>query len=163
MARHLIASHACHKQWDNACTMAVLTDEARDALTAGHLGHLVTTNADGTPQVSIVWIGLEDEEIVIASLGPRQKLRNVLRDPRVALSLETGGTGPFGLDEYLVVYGTGRITGGGGPELLKRLAETYIGPGVKFPPMDDPPAGYILRITPDRLAGVGPWGSVPQR
>jgi len=144
-------------------SMTVLTDEARTALTAGHLAHLVTTNSDGTPQVSIVWIGLEDDEIVVASLGPRQKLRNVLRDPRVAVSLETGGTGPFGLDEYLVVYGTGRITEGGGPELLKRLAEVYIGPGVKFPPMDDPPPGYILRITPGRLAGVGPWGSVPER
>lgn len=143
--------------------MAVLTDEARKALAAGHLGHLVTTNADGTPQVSVVWIGLEGDEIVSASLGPRQKLRNVLRDPRVALSLETGGTGPYGLDEYLVVYGTGRITEGGGPELLKRLAEVYIGPGVKFPPMDDPPPGYILRITPQRITGVGPWGTVPQR
>jgi PPOX class probable F420-dependent enzyme len=142
--------------------MAVLTDEAREALRAGHLGHQVTTNADGTPQVSIVWMGLEDDDIVIASLGARHKHRNVLRDPRVALSVETGGTGPFGLDEYLVVYGTGRITEGGAPELLGQLAEIYIAPGAKFPPMDDPPPGYILRITPQRLAGVGPWAPVPQ-
>ena len=141
--------------------MPALTDEVRAALTAGHLGHLVTTNPDGTPQVSIVWIGVEDDEIVTASVGPRQRLRNVLRDPRVALSLETGGTGPLGLDEYLVVHGRGRITEGGAPELLQRLAEIYIGPGIKFPPMDDPPPGYVLHITPERLAGVGPWTPLP--
>jgi PPOX class probable F420-dependent enzyme len=137
--------------------MGVLTDEARAALTAGHLAHLVTTNPDGSPQVTVVWVGLEGDEIVSGHLVPRQKLRNVVRDPRVAVSLETGGIGAFGLAEYLVVYGRGRITEGGAPELLQRLAQVYIGPGVRFPPMDDPPSGYVLRITPTRLGGAGSW------
>ena len=63
----------------------------------------------------------------------------------------------MGLDEYLVVHGTARITEGGAPELLQRLAEVYLGPGVKFPPMPDPPPGFITRIAVDRVAGVGPW------
>lgn len=137
--------------------MSALTDEARAALTSGRLAHLVTLNPDGSPQVTIVWVGLDGDEIVSGHLGARRKLDNVRRDPRVALSLETGGRSPIGLDEYLVVHGTARVTEGGAPELLQRLAETYIGPGVKFPPMDDPPPGYILRITPVRVAGVGPW------
>ena len=141
--------------------MSVLIDEARAALANGHLAHLVTLNPDGTPQVTIVWVGLEGEEIVSGHLGMRQKLANVRRDPRVALSLVTGGRDPTGLDEYLVVHGTARITEGGAPELLQRLAEVYIEPGVKFPPIEDPPPGYVLHITPTRVGGVGPWARLP--
>ncbi|HZD69215.1 MAG TPA: PPOX class F420-dependent oxidoreductase [Actinomycetes bacterium] len=137
--------------------MTVLTEPVRQALTAGHLAHLVTVNPDGSPQVSIVWIGIEGDEIVSAHLGTRKKLRNVRRDPRVVLSVETGGRTEHGLDHYLVVEGTARVTDGGAPQLLQRLAEVYLGPGVKFPPMDDPPPGHVLRITPRRVGGVGPW------
>ncbi len=76
---------------------------------------------------------------------------------RVALTIEGHERNAMGLDEYLVVYGTARITEGGAPELLQRLAEVYLGPGVKFPPMPDPPPGFITRIAVDRVAGVGPW------
>ena len=141
--------------------MSVLINEARAALAGGHLAHLVTLNPDGSPQVTIVWVGLEGDEIVSGHLGRRQKLANVRRDPRVVLSLVTGGRDPSGLDQYLVVHGRSRISEGGAPELLQRLAEVYIGPGVKFPPMQDPPPGYVLHITPRRVGGVGPWARRP--
>jgi len=139
--------------------MTGLTDDVRAAVTAGHLAHLTTINPDGSPQVSIVWVGLEGDEIVSGHLGARQKLANVRRDPRVVLSLETGNRNAMGLDEYLVVHAEGRITEGGAPELLQRLAEVYLGPGIKFPPMDDPPPGYVLRMTPTKVGGVGPWSA----
>ena len=139
--------------------MTVLTPEVRDVLTAGRLAHLVTVNPDGSPQVSIVWVGLDSDEIVSGHLGMRQKLRNVERDPRVVLSLETGHRNAMGLDEYLVVRGTGRVTEGGAPELLQRLAHVYLSPDTKFPPADDPPAGHVLRITPESIGGVGSWSS----
>jgi PPOX class probable F420-dependent enzyme len=139
--------------------MAVLTPEAREVLTAGRLAHLVTINADGSPQVSIVWVGLDGDEIVSGHLGMRQKLRNVERDPRVVLSLETGHRNAMGLDEYLIVRGAGRVTQGGAPELLQRLAHVYLSPDTRFPPVDDPPPGYVLRITPETIGGVGPWTS----
>jgi hypothetical protein len=81
------------------------------------------------------------------------------RDPRVALSIEAEGVNSLGLKRYLVAYGRARITEGGAPELLARLAATYLGPTVDFPPMPDPPAGYITHITVHRVAGVGPWAS----
>ena len=139
--------------------MTVLTPEARDVLTAGRLAHLVTINADGSPQVSIVWVGLDRDEIVSGHLGVRQKLRNVERDPRVVLSLGTGHRNAMGLDEYLVVRGTARVTEGGAPELLQRLAHVYLNSDTRFPPVDDPPPGYVLRITPESISGVGPWSS----
>jgi PPOX class probable F420-dependent enzyme len=139
--------------------VSVLNDAAREALAAGHLAHLVTIAADGAPQVSIVWTGLDGDEIVSGHLGMRQKLRNVQRNPQVALSFETGGRSQSGLDHYLVVHGTARVTEGGAPGLLHRLAQVYIGPGTRFPPVDDPPPGFVLRITPERVGGVGPWTS----
>jgi PPOX class probable F420-dependent enzyme len=137
----------------------LIADEARALLESDALAHLVTVNPDGTPQVSCVWVGLEDDEIAFASLGPRRKLDNIRREPCVALSLEgTRMTGP-GLKEYLVVHGHARIEQGGGPELLQRLAHVYLGPDVKFPPMDDPPPGVRLRITVERVSGIGPWAA----
>ena len=139
--------------------MAGLTDEARQAIEEGHLAHLVTLNPDGSPQLSLVWVGIEDDELVAAHLFEHQKVRNVRRDSRVVLSMVTGGNDHRGYDNYLVVHGTARITEGGAPELLQRLCDIYIGPGLKFPPMDEPPAGFITRIAVDRLGGVGPWAS----
>jgi len=137
--------------------MSVLNAAARAALTAGHMAHMVTLDPDGSPHVTVVWTGMEGDEIVTAHMGAWKKGRNVQRDPRVSLSLETGGRNEMGLDNYLVVHGTARVQEGGAPELLQRLAEVYLGPGVKFPPMEDPPGGYVVRTTPTRIIGVGPW------
>jgi PPOX class probable F420-dependent enzyme len=135
----------------------LISDAARELIESDALAHLVTIGAGGSPQVSIVWVGLDGDDIVFASLGPRRKLDNIARDPRVSLSMEGTATNAMGLREYLVVHGTARIVEGGGPELLQRLAQTYIGPGAKFPPMDDPPPGVVVRIAAERIGGVGPW------
>jgi PPOX class probable F420-dependent enzyme len=134
-----------------------MPDEARALVESSALAHLVTLESDGRPQISCVWVGMEGDDIVFASLGPRRKLDNIARDPRVALSIEGDGFNQMGLKEYLIVHGTARVEEGGGPELLQRLAHTYLGADVKFPPMDDPPPGVVVHITPERLGGVGPW------
>jgi PPOX class probable F420-dependent enzyme len=137
-----------------------LPNAARELIESGSLAHLVTLNADGSPQVTCVWVGLEGDELVSGHLSDRQqKLRNVRRDPRVAVSVEGTAIHPPGLKEYLVVHGRARLEAGGGAELLQRLARVYLGAEVKFPPMDDPPPGHVMRITPTRLGGVGPWAS----
>jgi PPOX class probable F420-dependent enzyme len=137
--------------------MGPLPESARAVLESDALAHLVTVNRDGSPQVSVVWVGLEGDEIVSGHLREQQKLRNVRRDPRVALTLETPRTNPMGLREYLIVHGRARVEEGGAPELLQRLAHTYLGPDVTFPPMPDPPPGYRLCIAVERVGGVGPW------
>jgi PPOX class probable F420-dependent enzyme len=137
--------------------MVAIPEAARSLLRSGRLGHLVTINPDGSPQISIVWVGLDGEEIVLAHLGAGQKIRNLERDARVALSLEGTEIQPPGLQQYLVVHGRARITEGGGPELLQQLARVYLGPDAKFPPGDDPPPGRIVHIAAERIGGVGPW------
>ena len=133
----------------------ILNETVRQAVTAGHLAHLVTLNRDGSPQVSIVFVGLDGDEIVCGHLSLHQKLKNIQRDPRVALSMETGGK-TNGQDNYLVINGRARITEGGAPALLNRLAQIYIAPGAKYPP-DGAPQGYITHITAESIHGVGPW------
>lgn len=134
-----------------------LPDSAKQLIESSALAHLVTLNEDGSPQVSIVWVGLEDGEIVCGHLPRNKKVRNIERDGRVALSIETDELSEIGLQQYLVAYGTARITEGGAPELLNKLAQTYFGKGSDFPPMPEPPPGYVTRIKVDRLAGLGPW------
>jgi PPOX class probable F420-dependent enzyme len=137
-----------------------LPASARELIESDSLAHVVTINPDGTPQVSCVWVGLEGDEIVSGHLrADQRKLQNVARDPRVSLSIEGTEIQPPGMKQYLVVHGRARIEEGGGADLLQRLAYVYLGPEVKFPPMDDPPAGYVMRTTVERIGGVGPWAS----
>jgi hypothetical protein len=87
-----------------------------------------------------------------------QKVKNIRRDPRVALSLLGRGKNALGLEQYFVVYGEARISEGCAVPLLQRLARIYLGPEVVFPP--EPfrsRPGYVTHIAPHRFAGVGPW------
>jgi len=132
-----------------------LNRAVREALEAGNLAHLVTLEADGTPQVTVVWVGLEGDEIVCGHIHRHRKVRNIQRDARVALSMVTGGQ-TNGLDNYLVINGRAHVTEGGAPALLNKLAQVYIGPGTKFIP-DGEPEGYITHIAVESISGVGPW------
>ena len=135
-----------------------LPDSTLRLFELGSLAHLVTLNPDGSPQVSCIWVGLDRDEIVSGHLrADQRKLQNVARDPRVALSIEGTEIHPPGLKEYLVVHGRARLVEGGAAELLQLLAYLYLGPNVKFPPMDDPPPGHVMHISVDRIGGVGPW------
>ena len=138
----------------------IIPTSVRELIASGPLAHLTTINLDGSPQVTVVWVGIEDDEFVCAHMGVWKKVQNMQREPRVALSMLGHGKNALGLQEYLVVYGLARITEGGAADLLQRLASTYIGPGVVFPlePIRSQP-GYITHIAPQRFTGTGPWSS----
>jgi len=134
-----------------------LPASARAIVESGALAHLVTLNPDGSPQVTCIWVALDGDEIVSGHLFRQRKLENVTRNPRVALSIEGTEIQPPGLKQYLVVHGRARVVEGGAPELLQKLAHVYLGPDVTFPPMENPPPGHVMRITVERIGGVGPW------
>ena len=111
-----------------------LSETARALIDSGALGHLVTLNSDGGAQVAIVWVGLDGDELVTAHMSAtQQKLKNVRRDPRVVVSFEAASANAVGMRDYLVIHGRARISEGGAPELLQRLAQVYVGPGTRFP------------------------------
>ena len=137
--------------------MTVLTPSARAVIESDNLAHLVTLNPDGTPQVTVAWVGLDGDELVIASLRHFRKLRNIERDPRVSVSMLGLGLHPIGLREYLVVYGTARIEEGGAAELLRRLAAHLHRPGHHVPARREPAAGVDH---PDHAGPAGRGGAV---
>lgn len=120
-------------------------------------GTVVTMRPDGSPHITSAWIGLEGDEVVLGTLDDQPKLRNLRRDPRIAISLLSDRVNEWGLREYLVLEGTARVTEGGAPELLQQLAYGYLGPDVVFPAMPLPPPGYVTRVTVERIGGIGPW------
>src|SRR4051812_26272099 len=90
--------------------MAPLPESARALVDSGRLAHVVTLNDDGSPQVSCVWIAMDNDELVMMHTAEHVKVRNLRRDPRVVVSIgseersEGGPHPPFQF--HLVVYGT---------------------------------------------------------
>ncbi|MEX1169538.1 MAG: PPOX class F420-dependent oxidoreductase [Chloroflexota bacterium] len=134
-----------------------LSDAARELLESAAVATVATLNADGSPHLSVAWVGVEDGEIVFGTLDDQHKLRNLRWDPRIALTVHSDRVNRWGLREYLVIHGTARITDGGAPELLQRLARTYIGSDAIFPAMPNPPPGFVTRVAVERVSGVGSW------
>ena len=134
-----------------------LNEAARELIGDGADATLVTLNPVGSPQVSVVWVALrstpDGDELVTAHLSEHKKVRNIRRDPRVAVTIASPGDLGKTLRPYLAIDGTARIEEGGAPELLKTLSETLLDPNV-FPPKDAPP-GYVTHIRIDKVGGVG--------
>lgn len=129
-----------------------LDDTTRAAVASGRLVHLVTLNPDGSPQVTCVYAGWDGDEIVTGHLADHLKLRNIRRDPRVTLSVESD-LEVDGFSPYVVIKGTARVEEGGAVALLRRIT------GGQFPPPgDDWPDGFVTRISPHHVSGSGPWG-----
>jgi PPOX class probable F420-dependent enzyme len=137
-----------------------IPQSVREVIAKAPLTHLTTLNRDGSPQVTVVWVGIENEEFVMAHLALHQKIKNIRRDPRVAMSLLDDKTNSQGMRQYVVAYGNARITEGGAVPLLMKLAPLYLGKVTEDPPPSMRQiAGFVTRITPARFSGVGPWAS----
>ena len=139
-----------------------LNDAARDLIGKGADATLVTLNPDGSPQVSVVWVALrstpDGDELVSAHLAEHKKVRNIRRDPRVAVTIVSVGASGQGMRPYLSIDGTARIVEGGAPELLKELNPILGDPNMEFPP-DNAPPGFLTRIRIDKVGGIGPWAA----
>ncbi|MFW6725301.1 PPOX class F420-dependent oxidoreductase [Streptomyces sp. MAR4 CNY-716] len=141
--------------------MSGLPRELRELIASGPMAHLSTINADASPQVTVIWIGLDGDDLVSGHMSWYAKLRNIERDPRVVLSFDAPRVPGVLLNEYAVVRARATVQPSDGAwTLLNRLAKVYMSPDAEFPAPKGP--GYIVRYSVERIGGVGPWASTSQ-
>jgi PPOX class probable F420-dependent enzyme len=133
-----------------------LPRELRDLIESGPMAHLSTVSADGSPQVSVIWIGLDGDDLVSGHLGWYAKLRNIERDPRVVVSVDAPRAPGVFLNPYAVLRAQATVQPSDDAwDLLNRLAKVYMSPVAEFPDQRRP--GYIVRYSVERIGGIGPW------
>lgn len=138
--------------------MSGLPRELRDLIASGPMAHLSTINADGSPQVTVIWIGLDGDDLVSGHMSWQAKLRNIERDPRVVLSFDAPRVPGVFLNEYAVLRARAAVQPSDDVwNLLNRLAKVYMSPDAEFPAPKGP--GYVVRYSIERIGGVGPWAS----
>jgi PPOX class probable F420-dependent enzyme len=135
-----------------------LPPELRSLIESGPMAHLSTINADGSPQVTVVWIGLDGEDLVSGHMAWYTKLRNIRRDPRVVLSFDAPRAPGVFLNPYAVLRAQATVQASDGAwDLLNSLTKVYMSPEAEFPAPKGP--GYIVRYSVNHIGGVGPWAS----
>jgi PPOX class probable F420-dependent enzyme len=133
-----------------------LPRELRDLIESGPMTHLSTINPDGSPQVTVIWIGLDGDDLVSGHMSRHTKLRNIERDPRVVLSFDAPRAPGVFLNPYAVLRARATVEPSDETwDLLNRLAKVYMSSDAEFPAPKGP--GYIVRYSVDRISGVGPW------
>ena len=136
--------------------MSALPPELRDLIDSGPLAHLSTINADGSPQVTVIWIERDGDDLLSGHMQWYAKLRNIERDPRVVLSFDAPREPGVFLNPYAVLRARATVQQSNDAwDLLNRLTKVYMSPDAEFPAPKGP--GYIVRYSVERIGGVGPW------
>jgi PPOX class probable F420-dependent enzyme len=140
----------------------MLPRELRDLIESGPLAYLSTTNSDGSPHVTMMWIGFEGDDLISVHARENVKLRNIRRDPRVALSFGPSPVPGDWLSPYAVIYATATVAlSDRAGALMAEFAKVYVGPDAELPAGSEP--GYIVRYSIDRIGGIGPWATSAAR
>ncbi len=105
--------------------MISLPDAVRKRLEAPTFWHLATVNPDGSPQVTPMWVDVEDDHVIFNTAIGRVKEENLRRDPRVSLSnIDTEN--PY---DRMEIRGrvVGFIEGDEADRCMNRLSKKYTG------------------------------------
>ena len=124
--------------------------------------HLSTINPDGSPQVTVIWIGLDGDDLVSTHMRDNIKLRNIRRDSRVVLSFDVPREPGVWITPYAVVYA--RATVEPSPriwDLMATHAKVYVSPDAQVPVPEGSEPGFIVRYSITLIGGVGPWAIGP--
>lgn len=126
---------------------AVISEPSRKLLDAPNLAHLATTDADGSPHVTPVWVDVEGDDIVLNTAEGRKKLRNLRKNPQCSISL-VDPQNPYNV--FAVKGRVVQITEEGADEHIDRLAKKYL--GVDTYPLRKPDEKRIkVRIRADEV------------
>ena len=130
--------------------MAIPLSEATRALTDGkNYAVLATINADGSPQTSVMWVGRDGDDILFSTVEGRRKHRNMLRDPRVSVSV-IDSADP---ENYVELRGRVTMTPDEGRRFDTGLSWKY---DDRDPGEDRPGAvRVVVRLAVERASGPG--------
>jgi PPOX class probable F420-dependent enzyme len=132
--------------------MTALSETARNVIDGPHVAVLATSNRDGRPQSSVIFVKRDGDTVVFSTLKGRQKTHNMTRDPRVSLVVvDTNNAG-----RYVEIRGTVDVIDDPEKTLLYEMYATYMG-GATPPPEPDAHR-LIVRITPEKLTQ---WPPLP--
>ncbi|MCC7364755.1 MAG: PPOX class F420-dependent oxidoreductase [Dehalococcoidia bacterium] len=136
--------------------MAAMPSAARDTfLRESRIAKLVTLREDGAPTVQPVWFEWDGATAAIFTDRSSAKVARIQRDPRVALTVETGVGVP---EAWVTVEGTATIEPEGGMELARRLAQRYYAPGAAATAIASweqrASEWVVIRITPTRIGSL---------
>ncbi len=125
----------------------MLTDEQREFFRKPNFGHLATLEPDGYPQVTPVWIDVDDQYILINSAKGRKKVRNVERDPRVSVEVVEQE------NPYSMLSLKGKVvemTTDGADDHIDAMAKKYLGQDT-YPFRKQGEERIILKIEPEKV------------
>jgi Pyridoxamine 5'-phosphate oxidase len=137
-----------------------MLNDAAQQLVRNNPGTLITLNRDGSAQVSLVWLEIAtttngDHELVTGHLDAYLKVRNIRREPRVALSfVSTDRSKPF--TPYLDCQGGGSDRRGWRPRTDCGSEQQVVWPRDWLSATGAPP-GYRTCVTIEKVGGIGPW------
>lgn len=114
-------------------------------------GHVITYGASGQPQVTMVWVDADGDEVLFNTAEGRLKPKNLQRDPRVIISVQDRNDP----QSYVVVHGKATIAEAGADAHIDKLAQRFLG-AEKYPFRRPGEKRLIVRVKPDRLGGYGP-------
>ena len=134
-----------------------LSAQAGALLGSDAVAHVWTNNADGSPQVSVVWVVARGDEILFGTDASSQKAKNLAVDERVVLSIEDTERNERGFQRHLLIRGRATIDPGPDPVLMDELAMKYLGLSKHPLALRDSPTSVVVRVSIDRISGVGPW------
>ena len=128
-----------------------LPDAALPLLDEPEFAILATNGPSGHPQLSVVWLAREGDDLLVSTVKGRQKHRNVERDPRVSV-LVYPKANPY---SYVEIRGTATMTELGGRELIDRLNHAYTGTGRYEGDDGTGNVRVVVRIRPERVVSMG--------
>ncbi|HUS44295.1 MAG TPA: TIGR03618 family F420-dependent PPOX class oxidoreductase [Ilumatobacteraceae bacterium] len=137
--------------------MSTIPANAQAVLGSDAVAHVWTENLDGTPQVSVVWVIAQGDEILFGTDARSQKAKNLTRNDRIILSIEDVERNERGYQRHLVIRGRARVEPGPDPDLMDRIALKYTGLRRHPLALRDSDTSVVVRVDVERMSGVGPW------
>jgi PPOX class probable F420-dependent enzyme len=122
-----------------------LSPQEVELLNEPQIANVATVMADGTPQVTPVWIDTDGEHVLFNTAKGRVKHRNLVRNPKVAISV-VDKNDPYRL---LVLRGTAEFIDEGADAHIDKLAKKYLDADT-YPWRKEDEQRVIVKVTPEK-------------